>query len=55
MHAVQPYLESGKLHLVPGAPHFSFPIYALHSANVDADTLGTALAMLRKAATTEVK
>ena len=55
MHAVQPYLKSGELHLVPGAPHFSFPVYALYSANVDATTLGTALATLREVATVEVK
>jgi DNA-binding transcriptional LysR family regulator len=53
MHAVQSYLESGKLHLVPGAPRFSFPVYAAHSANVDAATLGAALAVLRKVATAE--
>jgi DNA-binding transcriptional LysR family regulator len=55
MHAVQPYLESGELHLVPGAPHFSFPVYAVHSTNVDAATLGTALTVLRAVSTTEVK
>src|SRR5689334_15959782 len=47
MNAVRPYLESGKLHLVPGAPHFSFPVYAVHSVNVDVDTLGAALTVLR--------
>src|SRR5918995_4103843 len=52
MHAVQPHLESRKLHLVPGAPRFSFPVYAAHSANADAATLGTALAILRKVSTT---
>ena len=55
MNAVRPYLETGKLHLVPGAPQFSFPVYAVHSMNVDADTLGTALAVLRTVATVEVK
>ena len=55
MHSVQPYLESGKLHLVPGAPHFSFPVYAVHSANVDAETLGAALTVLREVSTIEVK
>ena len=55
MHAVQPHLESGKLHLVPGAPHFSFPVYAAHSANIDAETLGTALSVLRTVSTAEVK
>ena len=47
MHAIQPHLKSGKLHLVPGAPRFSFPVYAAHSTNVDADTLGAALSVLR--------
>lgn len=47
MHAVQPHLKSGKLHLVPGAPHFSFPIYVLRSVNADPDSLRTALAALR--------
>lgn len=47
MHAIQKYLESGQLHLVPGAPHFSFPVYAVRSMNVDAETLDAALAVLR--------
>ncbi len=47
MHAIQPYLETGQLHLVPGAPHFSFPVYAVHSVNVDASALATALGVLR--------
>lgn len=55
MHAVQPYLESGQLHLVPSAPRFSFPVYAVHSANVDAATMGTALTILRAVSTAEVK
>jgi DNA-binding transcriptional LysR family regulator len=55
MHTVQPYLESGELHLVPGAPHFSFPVYALHSATADPTTLGPALAVLRAVSTAEVK
>jgi DNA-binding transcriptional LysR family regulator len=55
MNAVRPYLETGKLHLVPGAPQFSFPVYAVHSVNVDVDTLGVAIAVLRAVATVEVK
>jgi DNA-binding transcriptional LysR family regulator len=47
MHTIQPYLESGQLHVVPGAPHFSFPVYAVHSVNVDADALDAALTVLR--------
>ena len=55
MHAVQPHLASGKLHLVPGAPRFSFPVYATHSTNVDAATLGAALTVLRAVAKAEVE
>jgi len=55
MRAVRPYLKSGKLHLVPGAPHFSFPVYALHSVNVDADTIGIALSVLRAVSSVKVK
>jgi DNA-binding transcriptional LysR family regulator len=55
MNVVQPYLKSGQLHVVPGAPHFSFPVYALHSVNVDVDTLGTALKVLRAVASVEVE
>ena len=50
MNAVRPYLDTGKLHLVTGAPRFSFPVYAVHSANVDVTTLGTALTVLRTVA-----
>jgi LysR family transcriptional regulator, flagellar master operon regulator len=54
MHTIQPHLASAKLHLVPGAPHFSFPVYATYSANVDAATLGAALTVLRAVAKIEV-
>jgi DNA-binding transcriptional LysR family regulator len=47
LHAIQSYLASGKLHLVPDAPRFSFPVYAAHSVNVDVETLGAALTVLR--------
>lgn len=55
MHAVKPHLISGELHVVPGAPKFSFPIYAVHSANVDEATLASALAALREVSTAEAK
>jgi hypothetical protein len=55
MNSVRPHIESGALHLVPGAPHFSFPVYAVHSANVDVDTLGAALTVLRAVSKIEVK
>jgi LysR family transcriptional regulator, flagellar master operon regulator len=55
MNTVRPHLESGALYLVPGAPHFSFPIYAVHSANVDIDSLDAALTVLRAVSKIEVK
>jgi DNA-binding transcriptional LysR family regulator len=55
MNAVRSHLETGALQLVPKAPRFSFPIYAVHSTNVDADTLGAAMTVLRTAAKRPVK
>jgi hypothetical protein len=55
MNAIRPYLESETLHLVPGAPHFSFPVYAVHSANVDVDSVDAALTVLRAVSKIEVK
>ena len=45
--AVQSYIASGKLHVVQGSPHFSYPVYVVHSANADDALLGPALAGLR--------
>jgi DNA-binding transcriptional LysR family regulator len=45
--AIQPYLESGKLHLVADAPRFSYPVYVVHSATTDHTVLAPALAGLR--------
>jgi DNA-binding transcriptional LysR family regulator len=47
MRAVQPHIESGRLHLVPGTPQFSYPVYVVHSANADDAVLGPALTGLR--------
>ena len=47
MRAVRPHIASGRLHLVPRAPQFSFPIYVVYSASVDDSVLGPALAGLR--------
>jgi DNA-binding transcriptional LysR family regulator len=55
LHSIQRHLASGKLYLVPNAPHFSFPVYATYSSNVDAATLGAALAVLRAVAKVEVE
>jgi DNA-binding transcriptional LysR family regulator len=53
LHAVQSHLATGKLHLIPGAPRFSFPVYAAHSKNVDANALDAALTALRAVASLE--
>lgn len=54
-HTVQTLLASRELFLVPDAPQFSFPVYAVHSANIDAASLAIALAVLRTAAKVEVE
>lgn len=46
MQAVKPFLESGKLHVVPNSPQFSYPIFAVSSANADVGLLTPALAGL---------
>lgn len=46
MGAVQPHIASGRLHIVSGMPQFSYPVYAVHSANADSSVLGPALAGL---------
>lgn len=50
--AVQPYVASGQLHFVPGSPHFSYPVYVVHSANADDETLERALVGLRSISST---
>lgn len=45
--AIQPHLASERLHLVPGAPEFSYPVYVVHSANADDAVIGPALEGLR--------
>ncbi|KAB0265000.1 LysR family transcriptional regulator [Microvirga brassicacearum] len=46
MSAVQAHLGTGALHLVPEMPQFSYPVYAVHSANADMTIVGPALAGL---------
>jgi LysR family transcriptional regulator, flagellar master operon regulator len=50
---VQPYIDSGVLHLVAGAPQFSYPIYVVYSANADDAVLEPALAGLRTLSATQ--
>lgn len=53
--AVQPHIVAGQLHLVPEAPQFSYPIYAIYSANLDNAILGLALSGLRTVSDAQVK
>jgi len=48
--AVEVHLAAGRLHLVPGAPEFSYPIYAVHQEDADVDLVGLALAGLHEVA-----
>lgn len=47
MQAIQHHLEAGRLHLVPDAPRYSYPIYVVHSENTEKSVLNPALAGLR--------
>ena len=49
MGAVRPHLESGRVKLVPGAPEFIYPAYAVHTETGDAELVRTALDGLRSA------
>jgi DNA-binding transcriptional LysR family regulator len=55
MHAIQPHLDAGELHLVSDAPRFSYPVYAVYSANADEAALGPALAALREVSAKQFK
>lgn len=44
---VAPHLAAGRLHLVPGAPSFSYPIYAVCSGHSDDELIARALEGLR--------
>jgi LysR family transcriptional regulator, flagellar master operon regulator len=48
--AVQLHLAAGRLKLVPGAPEFLYPVYAVHAASGDGALIQTALEGLRLAA-----
>jgi hypothetical protein len=53
MGAVRPHLESGRLRLVPGAPEFVHPAYAVHAGIGDAGLVRTALAGFRHVVATD--
>ena len=48
--AVEPLLATGRRRLVPDAPTFAHPVYAIYSEVAETDVLGTALDGLRKLA-----
>jgi LysR family transcriptional regulator, flagellar master operon regulator len=50
LNMVQPYLESGRLHLVVGAAAIAYPAYAVYSESGDERVLTAALAGLRHVA-----
>ena len=51
--AVQPFLASGRLQLVPDAPEFTHPVYAVYPDSSDSEVLSAALAGLRETAEAE--
>ncbi|MBA2920508.1 LysR family transcriptional regulator [Sphingomonas sp. MAH-20] len=50
MTAVRPYLDDGRLELVPDSPEFSYPAYAVHSTQADTGVMARIRAGLRAAA-----
>lgn len=48
--AAKPHLAAGALRLVPDAPEFSYPAYAVYGSNAEAGLIRTAVAGLREVA-----
>lgn len=46
MSAVEPHIAAGQLQLVPEMPQYSYPVYAVRSANTDESVVGAALSGL---------
>lgn len=53
MRTARPFLKSGHLQLVRGAPQYSYPVYATYPIASDDDMLEGALKTLREVASTE--
>nr|WP_252733462.1 LysR substrate-binding domain-containing protein [Paracoccus marinaquae] len=51
-HVVDPYIHAGRLHRVPGAPSFAYPIYVASCADADPAILAPVVACLRQTAAT---
>ncbi|MGE0798356.1 MAG: LysR family transcriptional regulator [Lautropia sp.] len=47
---VQPHLDTGELHVVPGAPRFPYPAYAVYGTNADPGLIRRTLQGLRQVA-----
>ena len=50
MEAAHPFLDSGRLHLIPNAPRFSYSVYAVYSAKADERLMERVRGGLRSAA-----
>lgn len=46
-HAIDPYIKTGELHIVAGAPTFAYPVYMVYSADVDDVVLAQSLKGLK--------
>ncbi|WP_412048889.1 LysR family transcriptional regulator [Hoeflea sp. Naph1] len=55
LSTLQPYVASGKLHLVPEMPMFSYPVYAVQSINADRGVADAALAGLHAVANSKTE
>jgi DNA-binding transcriptional LysR family regulator len=53
MRTARPFLRTGQLRLVRGAPEYAYPVHAVYPVEGDADLLGPALAALRAVAAKE--
>jgi hypothetical protein len=53
MRTARPFLKTGRLRLVRGAPEYAYPVHAVYSIEGDANLLGPALAALRAVAAKE--
>ena len=51
--AVRPHIASGRLHVVPQAPEFMHPVYAVYSESAESDALQIAVKGLREVARAE--
>ncbi|MEP7174877.1 MAG: LysR family transcriptional regulator [Aestuariivirga sp.] len=55
MSAVGPHITAGRLHLVHEMAQFSYPVYAVRSANTDEAVVGSALAALHAISNAEIE